>query len=133
MGLASTSGDYNADGDNFDYPNVANYTQGSSKQSFLTGIFPSGQVSQPALGQEGNEKQNRFRNPNFAETDMALYKDNKITEGLKLQLRIDFFNIFNRVNLGAVDANFADLGNNFGRSTSQLLPRWFDIAARFTF
>ena len=78
---------------------------------------------------------------------MALYKDNKITEGLKLQLRIDFFNIFNRVNLGGVDANFADSniglnpnGNgqyiqlgNFGRSTSQLLPRWFDIAARFTF
>ncbi len=154
VGLAPGSGDYNADGDNFDYPNVANTSQGTSRQSFLTSVFPINQstqqliqVTQPALGQEGNEKQNRFRNPNFAETDMALYKDNKITEGLKLQLRIDFFNIFNRVNLGGVDANLADSniglnpnGNgqyiqlgNFGRSTSQLLPRWFDIAARFTF
>jgi hypothetical protein len=140
IGLSPTSGDYNADGDNFDYPNVSGYAQGSSRQSFLTGIFPVSQITQPALGQEGNEKQNRFRNPNFAETDAAFYKDNKITEGLKLQLRVEFFNIFNRTNLGGVDDNFADSViadgaqvGNFGKSTSQSLPRWWEIAARFTF
>lgn len=130
-GLFPTSGDYNADGDSFSFPNVTGYSQGTSKQAFLTGIFAPGQVSQPALGVEGNQKGNGFRNPNFAETDVAFYKDNRIRENLKLQLRLDFYNIFNRVNLGGIDANFAD--PNFGKSTTQNLPRWWEIAARFTF
>jgi len=131
IGLSPNSGDYNADGDNFDYPNVSGYSQGSSRQAFLTGIFGSGQVTQPTLGLEGNEKQNRFRNPNFAETDAAFYKNNKIWETVNFQFRFEFFNIFNRTNLGPVDGNFAD--GSFGVSNSQSLPRWWQIAARVTF
>jgi len=130
-GLFATSGDYNADGDNFDYPNVTSYSQNNSRQAFLTGIFSAGQFTQPTAGMEGNEKQNQFREPNFAETDAAFYKDNRITERLAVQLRFEFFNIFNRTNLGFVDAD--PLDPNFGKVSSQQLPRWWQVAARFTF
>jgi Carboxypeptidase regulatory-like domain len=131
VGLASNSGDYNADGDNFDYPNVTMYGQGSSRAAFLTGIFSPGQFTQPTLGTEGNELQNLFREPNFAETDAAIYKNNKIWESVNLQFRFEFFNLFNRANLGFVDADPID--PNFGKVTSQQLPRWWQIAARITF
>lgn len=131
VGLSPTSGDYNADGDNFDYPDVASYAQGNSRQAFLAGIFSAGQFTQPTAGNEGNEKQNQFREPNFAETDAAFYKDNRLTERLNLQLRFEFFNIFNRANLGFVDAD--PLDPNFGKVTSQQLPRWWQLAGRFTF
>lgn len=130
-GLAPTSGDYNADGDNYDYPNVTNYSQGTSRQAFLAGIFSGSQFTLPTMGTEGNEAQNRFREPNFAETDAAFYKNNQIRESLNLQIRFEFFNIFNRPNLGFVDAD--PLDPNFGKVTSQQLPRWWQIAARFTF
>ena len=131
-GFAANSGDYNADGDSLAYPNVANYTQGTSRQAFLnTGIFTSGQFTLPSLGSEGNEKQNGFREPNFAETDAAFYKNNRIKENLNLQLRFEFFNLFNRQNLGFVDANPPDA--NFGKVTSQQLPRWWDVGLKLTF
>lgn len=41
------------------------------------------------------------------------------------------FNIFNRANLGFVDAD--PLDPNFGKVTSQQLPRWWDVAVRLTF
>jgi hypothetical protein len=132
-GLAPNSGDYNADGNNFDYPNVTNYAQGTSKQAFLTGVFssPTTQFTQPTLGTEGNEKQNGFRGPNFAETDLAIYKDNRFKERFNFQIRFEFYNIFNRTNLENMDTNVLD--GNFGKATGQLLGRWWQIGGRFTF
>jgi hypothetical protein len=131
-GLAPNSGDYIGDGDNRVYPNVTQYSEATSRAAFLnTGIFSAGQFTQPTLGTEGNEKQNLFREPNFAETDAAFYKNNRITEGINLQFRFEFFNLFNRQNLGFVDANPPDA--TFGKVTSQQLPRWWDVALKLTF
>src|SRR5271168_1792966 len=133
IGLAPNSGDYNADGSNYDYPNVTNYAQGTSKAAFLNGIFanPTTQFTQPAIGTEGNEKQNGFRGPNFAETDMAIYKDNRFKERFNFQIRFEFYNIFNRTNLETMDTDPLDA--NFGKATGQLLGRWWQIGGRFTF
>ncbi|HEX4810842.1 MAG TPA: TonB-dependent receptor [Bryobacteraceae bacterium] len=131
-GYAAGSGDYNADGDNYDYPNVSNYAENTSRQAFLNGVFSSGQFGAPStFGSEGNEKWGSFRSPRFAETDAALLKDTVIKERLKLQLRFEFYNIFNHPNLQAVDANMADA--TFGRVTNQYLPRWIQFAADLTF
>jgi hypothetical protein len=133
-GLAANSGDYNADGDALAYPNAASYAQGTSRHAYLTGIFadPSTQFTLPTLGTQGNEKHNGFREPNYAETDAAFYKNNPIKEHANVQLRFEFFNLFNRPNLGFVDANPVD--PNFGKSTSQQgLPRWWDVALKITF
>ena len=130
-GLSPNSGDYNADGDNNDYPNVTSYQMSRSRQGFLTGVFPKSNFTVPAIGTEGNEKWGQFRNPGFAQTDAALQKDTSLTERLKLELRFEFFNIFNRVNLGGVQANLSSA--TFGRATSQLNPRWMQIGAKIMF
>ncbi len=136
-------GDFNADGDNYDYPNVTSYTQNTSRQAWLNGtVFQAGQFTVPTLGTEGNEQWGRFRGPRFAETDAALLKNTAITERVNLQLRFEFFNIFNHPNLnffnnlnGTTDqTQQADLSNStFGRATAQALPRWIQIGANLTF
>ena len=40
----------------------------------------------------------QFRGPNFIETDVSFYKDNRITERVNFEFRFDIFNLFNRAN-----------------------------------
>jgi hypothetical protein len=131
IGLASNSGDYNGDGENFDYPNVASYTIPHDRQSYLRGVFTAGQFTQPAMGSQGNQKPFGFRGPGFAQTDVSLAKATRITERMNLQLRFEFYNLFNRVNLNQVDNNM-DSGT-FGRSTGQGAPRWIQLGANLRF
>ncbi len=70
-------------------------------------------MTTPTPGQEGNEKANQYRNPPFFETDASLLKDTRIAERLSLQLRFEFYNIFNYANLNGIDANLAD--GTFGK------------------
>ncbi len=130
-GFAPGSGDYNADGFNLDYPNVSTYELPTSRTAYLNGVFSPGIVSQPGFGTEGNEKPNRYRNPGFAETDASLIKSTTITERVRLQLRFEYYNIFNHPNLNGVNADISN--GNFGRSTSQAQPRWLQLGAKIYF
>ena len=141
VGYQPGSGDYNADGDNNDYPDVTSYSQGSGRHAFLTsGIFTQGQFPQPTFGQEGNEKYNRFVGPNFKEFDAALLKNTKLFGRLNFQFRFEVFNVLNRPNLVNVDTDLADsvfkngqqLGT-FGKATGQDPPRFIQIGGNFTF
>ena len=132
VGYAVGSGDYNADGDNNDYPDVATYHQGSSRKAFLNGVFSAGQFGSPStFGSEGNEKVNLFRGPNFAETDVNIYKDTHLTEQLNFQVRFEFFNFFNRPNLANIDPNLPD--GNFGKATAAHLPRFWQLGGKISF
>ena len=131
IGISAASGDYNADGVNNDYPNVTTYAMGNSRQAYLNGVFPKSNFTVPTLGTEGNELWGQFRNPGFAETDASLSKDTNITERLRLQLRFEFYNVFNRVNLNGVNANLSS--STFSRATSQLNPRNIQIGAKIMF
>ena len=138
IAYAPNSGDYNADGNNFDFPNITNYTLATSRTAYLNGLFPAGSniVQQPVLGQEGNEKYNSFRNPGFAEVDAVLVKNTRLAEQLNLELRFEFYNVLNHPNLqGLSQSNgTSDLANaNFGKSTAQYTPRYLQIGARITF
>jgi hypothetical protein len=143
-GYAAGSGDYNADGDygqesgigapaSEDYPDANGYAQATSRKDFLNGtVFTSGQFTPPAtFGNDGNEKPQAFRLYNFAETDMSVYKNTRITEKLNLELRFEFYNIFNRANVGNFDSNTADA--TFGKALGQQLPRWWEVGAKITF
>lgn len=139
--LAPDSGDFNADGNNFDFPSVSNYKQPTSREAYKSGIFTHcaggnlsncGQFSLPAIGSEGNEKSNQFQNPGFAQNDFALKKITNIAERYSLELRGDFINLFNRPNLNGVDSNAQD-GTNFGTSTSTQTPRVIVLGAKFAF
>jgi hypothetical protein len=130
-GYAPGSGDYNADGDNFDFPNVSSYHYGTGRHNYLQGLFPLSNFPQPSFGSEGNESYNSFREPGFAEWDTALLKKTAITERVSFQMRFEFYNLFNRANLNTVDANLPD--GNFGRATAQYTPRFFQIGGNLIF
>jgi len=124
------SGDYNADGDNRDFPNVTSYREATSRSAYLNGVFSAGQFAAPALGTNGDEKAQQFRQPSFTETDLTAYKDTRLTERLNLQLRFEFYNLFNHPNL-YLDRNFAN--GSFGKAVSQQLPRNWQVGAKLTF
>ncbi|MGC2185325.1 MAG: carboxypeptidase regulatory-like domain-containing protein [Terriglobales bacterium] len=132
VGFAPGSGDYNADGNNFDYPDAANYHQGNTRKAFLNGIFTPGQFTAPGtLGSEGNEKVGQFRGPSFAETDINFYKNTRITERVNFQFRFEVFNLFNRANLSNVNVNLPD--GNFGKATAARIPRFWQLGGKLSF
>ena len=131
IGYAPGSGDYNADGDNFDFPDVASYSYKNGRQDYLKGIFTPANFTTPAFGTEGNEKYNSFRAPGFQQWDAALLKNTRIRESVAFQLRFEFFNVFNHPNLINVITNQAD--GNFGKATSQAVPRFIQIGGNLTF
>jgi hypothetical protein len=52
------------------------------------------------LGVFGNSGRLSLRGPNFNDTDIAVTKDTKLREGVNLQFRAEFFNLFNHTNYG---------------------------------
>jgi hypothetical protein len=131
VGYATGSGDYNADGNNLDYPDATSYHQSGNNKDWLTGAIPKSNFAVPNFGSEGNEKPMRFRGPNFYETSANFYKDTPITERVNFQIRFEFFNLFNRANYATVDTNFPD--SAFGAATASHEPRFWQIGGRLSF
>jgi hypothetical protein len=85
----------------------------------------------------GNVGKGSLRFPGFYAWDMGVSKIFSITERYKLQLRGEFFNIFNQVNFlsdeGTVN-NFSTVSNgNFGRLRTAMDPRIGQLALKFIF
>jgi hypothetical protein len=131
VGYAPGSGDYNADGNNLDYPDALSYHQSTDNKAWLTGAIPKSNFATPTFGQEGNEKPMQFRGPNFFETNANFYKDTPITERVNFQIRFEFFNLFNRANYSNVDQNIPD--GSFGAATASHEPRFWQIGGRLSF
>jgi len=140
--FAGNSGNYSADGDNYNIPNVVSYKQKTNRKAYeYTGVVDSGiithsQFAQPdfsATGTEGNEKIDQFRNPGYADTDFTVKKTTALAERMSLELRLDVFNLFNRVNLNGVDTNYNDTSASFGTTSGTMFPRYLQIAGRITF
>ena len=124
-------GDYNADGNNLDYPDAVSYHQSTDNKAWLTGAIPKSDFAVPTFGQGGNEKPMQFRGPNFFETNINLYKDTAITERVNFQFRFEVFNLFNRANYAIPDVNFPD--GNFGFATASHEPRFWQLGGRISF
>ena len=82
-------------------------------------------------GQFGNEGRNAVRGPGSANLDVSLVRHLQLTEGVRLELRAESFNVTNHVNLGlpVADLNSA----NFGRILSAGPPRLMQFAAKVIF
>ncbi|MBV9154922.1 MAG: TonB-dependent receptor [Acidobacteriaceae bacterium] len=132
-GLATGSGDYNGDGYNYDWPNIpsSGYSQPTSRQAFLNGLFPASTFAIPQLGTEGNEQRNRYNGPGLLEWDTSINKTFSIVERLKLQLRFELYNVINHPNLNGVVSDLSSA--SFGKSTSTLIPRYLQLGAKFEF
>ncbi|HZP04189.1 MAG TPA: TonB-dependent receptor [Terracidiphilus sp.] len=131
IGYQSYSGDYNADGNNLDYPTANSYNQSHDNKAWLTGAVPKSNFATPAFGSEGNEKPMQFRQPNFFETNANVYKDMRVTERVNFQIRFEFFNLFNRANYANVDTNLPD--GSFGAARGSHEPRFWQIGGRASF
>jgi hypothetical protein len=131
VGYAPGSGDYNADGNNLDYPNATSYSQSTNNKSWLNGAIPKTDFAVPTFGQGGNEKPQQFRGPNFIESNVNFYKDTPITERVNFQFRFEVFNLFNRANYANVDVNFPD--GNFGAATASHEPRFWQLGGKISF
>ncbi|HWN11343.1 MAG TPA: TonB-dependent receptor [Pyrinomonadaceae bacterium] len=105
------------------------------------GNFPGGGAMYFTLtpnAQPGIER-NSFRGPGYFNIDMSVAKKIAmpfVNEETNLELRANFFNIFNMVNLAPI--RFFDAGSiitdpNFGRSNRGLSGRVVELQARFRF
>jgi len=66
-----------------------------------------------------NLSRNRFFGPGINNWNVSLIKAQGISDRVKLQLRFEFYNLFNRVQFGQPDNAIADTGT-FGTSSSQV-------------
>jgi Carboxypeptidase regulatory-like domain/TonB dependent receptor-like, beta-barrel len=137
-------GDFNADGINWDNPNVPSFgshLSGQSKQKFLNGLFPASAFPLPTFAPgtwgEGSLGRNTYDSPGYNNFNLTVGKAFTTPwftgERLKLEARGEFLNLFNRTNLINVDGNLADAGGNFGKATNQLPGRVVQLHFRATF
>ena len=108
--------------------------------------FNPAAFSMAAIGTLGNIGRDTVRGPKFNNTDIALLKDTKLTERVRVQFRAEFFNVLNhtnyRVPLNTVGtilytglANGKPIPNpNAGRITNIVgTPRQIQFALKFLF
>ena len=105
----------------------------------------------PAPGQFGNAGRNILRGPGFAQVDLALQKGFQLTEGTKLTVGAEAYNLFNHPNFavpsntqspltlgGNGDAVFEDAAGNLAKNVGRIFTtvgtgRQIQLDARFTF
>jgi hypothetical protein len=105
---------------------------GSAENYFNTSCFTN-----PPTFQYGNESRtdNGLRTPGIANYDFALYKNTAIHENINFELRVEAFNLFNRVQFGGPNSVGPSANNSeFGWITTQYnQPRLLQIGGRFNF
>ncbi|WP_213803512.1 TonB-dependent receptor [Granulicella sp. dw_53] len=101
----------------------------SANKYFNTGCFTS-----PDRFTFGNESRtdNQLRLPGIANWDLALFKDTHVTERVVLQLRVESFNLFNRVQFAGPNTSIGSTQQ--GQITAQANdPRLLQLAGRINF
>ena len=95
--------------------------------------------SNPANGTFGNLGRNAFRAPAISDVDLALEKNIAFVERVTLRFRAEVFNVLNRAQYGAPNANLS--AANFGVITTTIssyatgrgTPREFQLSAKISF
>jgi hypothetical protein len=132
------TGDYNADGDNNDRPNMPSFglnPPDTSQSAYVNGLFKASDFPKPTspLGWAlGNLPRNSYRGPHYKSTDLSLFKTFQLpSTSARIQFRAEAFNIFNSVNLQRPIGNLAN--SNFGKSTSSFPGREVQFALKLIF
>ena len=86
-----------------------------------------------APGQTGNIGRTLINGPKYMNVNMALLKNIRFTESMRVQLRAEAFNVFNTVNFFN-NTQLANINSTaFGQITQAADSRIFQFAARFEF
>jgi hypothetical protein len=112
----------------------------------ITGVpehwFDSSSFAPPEAGFLGNLGRNTLLGPNYANVDFSLAKEieiPKIREGARLNLRFEFFNLFNTTNLDLPESermhvfNSAGVPEDVGRITSAAPAREIQLGLKLLF
>jgi hypothetical protein len=92
---------------------------------FLTDAFALNTV----LGTFGNSNQRFFHGPGIINSDIGMAKRVAITESMAVEIRAEFFNIFNHTQFANPHGNASS--SLFGVVTSARDPRIGQISAKF--
>ncbi|HTB96987.1 MAG TPA: TonB-dependent receptor [Terracidiphilus sp.] len=132
----SSGGDYNADGFDYDTPDVPSFGNHikTSRSNFLKGLFVASAFPTPPIGTEGTLGRNTYDGPGFANVNLAAQRAFNLPmlgDAGKLEIRGEMINLFNRVNL---IKPVSDMNNTlFGYSTGQDSPRDIQVSAKIRF
>jgi hypothetical protein len=113
-------------------PSILNTNGQASAGYSLTGVtFPSQVFFNTDPGETGNLGRSIVNGPRYFNINAALLKNISFTETMRLQLRVEAFNVLNNVNF-VQNTQFADIGSTtFGRITGATAAREFQFAFRF--
>jgi len=89
----------------------------------------------PAIGSFGNVGKGMLRGPNFWNWDMGFFKNLNVDERVRVQLRVEFFNIFNHTNFNPLPGqnDFRVNAAGFGGIRSAGDPRIGQVALKLFF
>ncbi|HAF22361.1 MAG TPA: hypothetical protein DCK93_05520 [Blastocatellia bacterium] len=152
--------DANGDGKGNDFPTqyFGGIIANPSNQDFINGLFPNGGRTAFGVIEDCNNfpvtcvttivrgpagvGRNSFRGPTYRSLDLSVVKQTRLPsflgEGANLEVRANFFNAFNLLNLppfqtgGQSNTDFTNRGD-FGHSLFGLAGRVVELQARFSF
>ena len=75
----------------------------------------------PANGAFGTMRRNEIYGPGYSDVDASLFKNTPITERIRLQLRAEIFNVFNRTNFAPPNST---IGGGFGQLYDTIGDYW---------
>jgi outer membrane receptor protein involved in Fe transport len=137
-GAPYPTGDYNADGNNTDRPNLPAFgldLPDTSQEAYVNGLFVASDFPRPTSSAGwalGTLPRNAYRGPHYHATDLSLFKTFDLgSTSSKIQFRAEAFNVFSQVNLDRPVGNLANA--NFGKSTRAFPAREIQFALKFIF
>ena len=92
-------------------------------------VFSAGRLYLGPDGAFGNANRRFFHGPGIVNTDLGVTKRIPITESMAVEIRGEFFNIFNHTQFNNPDGNFTS--GLFGVVTSARDPRIGQVSAKF--
>lgn len=107
--------------------------------TLIPGATAAGNIanfSQPFIGQQGTSGRNHLRLAGLTDLDAAIEKSIAVTEGTRMQLRWEVFNVLNHPNLSGFNnlLSSTPVASGFGTySSTATNMRQMQIAARFVF
>jgi hypothetical protein len=116
------------------FTNLSNIYKGGNQVTFISPAEAAA-FSNPAAGSPGGLPTYLFHGPGFSNLDASLFKLfslSAIREGMALQARFEFFNVFNHANFQIPGSSSINSGS-FGVLTSDYGPRVGQFALKLTF
>jgi hypothetical protein len=87
----------------------------------------------PAAGQVGSAGRNTFRGPRYFDMDFSLVKAFKLTERQRVTFRIESYDAFNNVNFNNPAFTATTAAATFGKITTDIASRVYQMALRYDF